>query len=75
MQDYFFSDDEEENKANSNGKINELNSKVLLNTYICMLLTFQETSDLFMKHQLTLEEAHATSFGHFQKLSSTRVGD
>ncbi len=50
MQNYFFSDDEDERKANTNGKMNEMNSKTLLNTYICMLLTFQETSDLFMKH-------------------------
>jgi hypothetical protein len=50
MQDYYFTDDEEERKSNPNGKMNELNTKVLFNTYVSLLLTFQDTSDLFMKH-------------------------
>lgn len=75
MADYFFSDDEEERKSNPHGKTNELNTKVLLNTYICMLLTFQDTSELFMKHQLSYDEAQSSAYGHFTKLASTRVGE
>ncbi len=53
MADYYFTDDIEERKSNPNGKVNELNTKVLLNSYISLLLTFQETGELFMKNQLT----------------------
>lgn len=40
MNGYFFSEDEDERILNSNGKINELNTKVLFNAYISLILTF-----------------------------------
>ena len=40
MEGYYFSDDEEERKSNSNGKVNELNTKVLFNAYVSLILTF-----------------------------------
>lgn len=40
MQGYYFSDEEEERKTNPNGKINELNTKVLFNAYVSLLKTF-----------------------------------
>lgn len=45
MQAYYFSDDEDERKPNSNGKNNELNTKILFNAYVSLLLTFQGVSD------------------------------
>ena len=50
MEDYFFTDEEEERKANPNGRINELNSKTLFNSYVCLLMAFKEVSEAFMKH-------------------------
>lgn len=72
MEGYHFSDDEEERKANSHGKINELNTKVLFNAYIALILTFQNVSESFMKHQESFEEAKSASFGQFSKLFTSR---
>jgi len=57
MEEYHFSNDEEERKANQNGRNNEMNAKTLLNSYICLLMTYYEVSESFMKHRLTVSEA------------------
>lgn len=40
MQGYYFSEEEEERQHNANGRNNELNTKVLFNSYVALLLTF-----------------------------------
>ncbi|CDW75335.1 UNKNOWN [Stylonychia lemnae] len=75
MEGIYFTDDEEERKCNPNGKINELNTKILFNAYMTLILTFKNVTDQFMRHQLSVEEAHHTSVAQFSKLFLQRCNE
>lgn len=50
MKGYHFSEDEDERQPNINGKINELNSKLLFNAYTSLVMTYNNISQLVMSN-------------------------
>lgn len=56
MKGYFFSDEEEYQQLDEQGKVNENNSRILLNAYISLLLTFESISEQYLKGEIKEEE-------------------
>ena len=56
MKGYFFSDEEEYQQLDEQGKVNENNSRILLNAYISLLLTFERISEQYLKGEIKEEE-------------------
>lgn len=57
MQDYYFSEEEENRKPSDQGRINELNSRFLFNAYLSLLSTFTTISNQILRNDLKPEDA------------------
>lgn len=76
MKGYFFTDDEDERVLSKQGKINELNSRILFNAYYCLIQTFNKVKSGFLGGDLSLDDIVANGYAYqtFKKMFETRQG-